>query len=201
MTHEQVQIVFEQIFDGLSMALSEAHLPWKPTSRENKWTETVFHCMEALADGRHVVNWRVKGAKERPPAGPGEWLFDLTWCDGNPRSGEFRGLVLALESEWGCGSRDGWPNKIHEDLNKLLVAACPLRVFVYSTPGFAPTQRDVPMALNLVRKTMSEVPGATSLNLLAVLVSPKTSATGSCTLQGLMYVGSGVPTPIEPRSC
>ena len=194
---------FAQMVDSLCDALTKARFPWNPSSSENRWSEVVFRCFEELAaERRYFVRWKTRGRGSRAPAGPGEWLFDLTWSEGDPRTDAFRKLELALECEWGCGvSGRLWPNQIREELNKLLVAACPLRVLVYGTPGTGPGQHHVREALDVVRQSMSAVPGATSLSLLAVLISPGTGASRSCTVQGLAYSGETDPAPIEPRPC
>ena len=77
----------------------------------------------ALESGYTVYPELTEGGEVRKSS---EWLYDLTWCiEDKERGWAFRGIGLALESEW---KSDLW--NLNYDFQKLVQAKTEVKVFV-----------------------------------------------------------------------
>jgi hypothetical protein len=152
------------------------------------WTKLVLECFRDLAPEGTSVHCRPAGG------GPDEWMFDLTWSKGDPRSAEFAGLRLALECEWGwdhsINTEELWSNAILEDLNKLLVAKSASKVLVFEPPKWHGPDNDLEPCFEIVTEAVGRCGLWPDEALLAVLTSEVREPLTTFRVSGRLYLGN-----------
>jgi len=178
----------QAMFNALCEAIRAAHPQWP--GRGGEWTVPILDTFAQLTpEGLQCLT----GA----PVGEGEWQYDLVWAEGDPRGDKFVSLRLALESEmqsWNA-KLEAWTQEVLCDMNKVLTADCPCRVFV------ACRQNKVDAALQILSDAAYRYAGSPRTTLV-VMLSPPEGGAQSCIARALHFPGGGQPAvELGPEVC